>query len=284
MKILHPICIWFWVTLLSLGSPLTALPLRAAQFVHVAAEIESTQWGAKSGEPYRWTVNCLVGTNGWQMDGEFLRDAKSRCWFTGTNIILTHEIPRAPTQDQRLANSKDVAPGDTDAFVQVATPDGQRWTETFESADGNPGRGAGHRDCLFASSRIAWLAFCSGPGLKRVGRRIYPPNDFWKEYSEAYGWLEETEIFKDDLALPRAVTLSATNGQPILNYRVTASTNVLGWEFPLAFNLSQYLSDIDHGSEQPAWRLHYTAKGKVTAIGVVTKLGIPTETQPAVRK
>ena len=100
----------------------------------------------------------------------------------------------------------------------------------------------------------------------------------------AYGWLEKTEVFKDPLALPSTVTLSATNGQLILNYRVTASTNVLGWEFPLAFNLTQYLPDIDHGSERPAWRLHLTARGKVTAIGVGTEPRIPTELQKAAQK
>lgn len=157
----------------------------------------------------------------------------------------------------------------------------RRWTSTYDSRLGNPGRGAGERDRLSAEGRIAWLAFCSGPCLKREGRKIYPPSELWKEYSAAYGWLEKTEVFKDGLALPSSVLLSANNGPPLLTYAVTASTNLLGWEFPLAFGLTQYLPDINHGTECPVWKMHLTARGKVTAIGVGTEPRIPTGLDPA---
>jgi len=225
----------------------------------------------------------VVGTNSWQMDGPFLVGAKSTCWFTGTRIIMNHDIPRAPT-NQTLVSWKDESPAASGTFAQVETPYGQRWTSICDSADGNPSRGAGKQDRLTALGRIAWLAFCSGPCLKREGRQIYPPSDFWKEYSAAYGWLEKTEVFKDALGLPSSVLLCATNGPPILTYRVTASTNVLGWQFPMAFNLTQYLPKIVHDSECPVWEMHLTARGKVTAIGVGTEPRIPTALEPAASK
>jgi hypothetical protein len=68
--------------------------------------------------------------------------------------------------------------------------------------------------------------------------------------------------------------------QPVLQYSVTASTNVLGWEFPLEFYLAQYrparLPDSRRFGTK-GWELQLTAKGKVTAIGVGTKPEIPTE-------
>jgi hypothetical protein len=264
-------------------SPLFSLPLRAEQFVHLTAEIELTQWHSFHGKPNVFKVSCVVGTNSWQMDCEFLRGAKSSYWFTGTKLVEIDEIPRAPI-NPALANRKDESSGVSVASTHVATPNSRRWKSTYHSRHGNPGRGVGESDRLSASGRIAWLAFCSGPCLKREGRRIYPPSDFWKEYSAASGWLEKTEVFKDALGLPSSVLLCATNGPPILTYRVTASTNVLGWQFPLAFNLTQYLPNIDHGSECPVWKMHLTARGKVTAIGVGTEPRIPTALEPATSK
>ena len=45
----------------------------AAQFVVLTAEMGITEWGG----PRRdlWKVRCVVGTNSWQMDGEFLEGA-----------------------------------------------------------------------------------------------------------------------------------------------------------------------------------------------------------------
>ena len=100
----------------------------------------------------------------------------------------------------------------------------------------------------------------------------------------AYGWSDKTEVFKDALALPRSVILTGTNSQPILNYRVTATTNVLGWEFPLAFKLVQYLPRYEAATKGFEWKLHLSAAGKVTAIGAGTEDRIPTERQKAAGK
>ena len=85
---------------------------------------------------------------------------------------------------------------------------------------------------------------------------------------------DRTTVFQDAFGLPKSVVLYTTNGQPVLQYSVTASTNVLGWEFPLEFYLAQYRPAYLPDSRRfggSGWELQLTAKGRVTAIGVGTK-------------
>ena len=81
------------------------------------------------------------------------------------------------------------------------------------------------------------------------------------------GFSDRTLLFADDffpdgLGLPKTVDLYNAKNQPVVQYRVTASTNVLGWEFPVEFYLAQY-----GPAETNGWELHFTAKGKLISIG-----------------
>jgi hypothetical protein len=257
--------------LLCLLLPLLPAP---AQFVDVTAEVEFTQWYSVRAKPDHLVVRCVVGTNSWQMDGDFSHNAKTTYWFTGTNIIqhsvVTNQFkgdgfPSAPIRlpTRRIYASVDGNPG----TLSDCLPDGSR-------------RNSGP-DQLTALGRIAWLAFCSGPCLKRDGRLIFPPSDLWKELVYAPdGFSDRTTVFQDAFGLPKNVLLYTTNSQPVLQYSVTASTNVLGWEFPLEFYLAQYrpayLPDTRRFGSS-GWELQLTAKGKVTAIGAGTKPQIPAE-------
>ena len=201
-----------FVTLLCL----LLLPLIAsAQVVELTAQVEVAIWKPESVSVRPGTIRCAVGTKTWRMEGGFIQHTESTWWFTGTNLIeqteLTEPIP--------------------------GLPKGHRSLQVFASTDGNPGRPSHSRDLLtMPSARVIWLAFCSGGFLKRAGRQLYPPSDLWKELISApAGFSNQTTVFEDTLGLPRAINLYTTNGQPVLQYRVTASTNVLGSEFPLEF-------------------------------------------------
>lgn len=230
----------------------------AAQQVDITAEIETVVWPARDADgdidritSRTWTFRCLVGTNHWQMDGEFVRNARETWRFTGSNVIR-----------QRLTTKPGSAGG-------KSLPDDAPVTETFDSMDGNPGRPSRSMDLLaLASARIAWLAFCSSPCLKREGRQLFPPSGLWKELLAApAGFADKTERFEDKLGLPRSVDLYTDFQQPVLQYRVARSTNLLGWEFPLEFHLAQYLP-----ARSNAWALYLTARGRVTAIGMAKTL------------
>ena len=80
---------------------LTSTPAYAQRYVRVSAEIEfvSTTW-KEAGNTTRttsasltnhWTnsVALTIGTNRWQMEGNFSRNSRERWLFDGTNVINT---------------------------------------------------------------------------------------------------------------------------------------------------------------------------------------------------
>lgn len=212
----------------------------ADQFVELKAEIDYDEWDFRFSADRinrdleknplsppsifhtNYTVRCVVGTNAWLIERNYSNE-KQTYWFTGTNIIwlsvAAKETPRSPRV-------------------------GERFTWTKESSDGNPGHPGGVADLMGFDlpGRISWLAFCSSSFLKRDGRQIFPPSQWWKESSLVYsGWSDQTTVFQDGLGLPRILDLIATNNQPIFQYQTRQSTNVLGWNFPLEFYCVQYL-------------------------------------------
>lgn len=233
-----------------------------AQYVDLSAQIEVSVWSKQPDTPsflqdslaelQPITVHCVVSSNSWVMDSAFFsKSDRTTYWFTGTNMV-----------EYNLVNG--VAPP---AYSRVSA-----------SNDGNPGRPAHQADQLTMVARIAWLAFCSGPCLKREGREVFPPSDLWKDLLVAKRFSDETVTFDDTLGLPKVMNLTTGNGQPIFQYRALSSTNVSGWEFPLKFKVAQYRPV--HGfprvtTETNGWQLEFTATGKITAIRPESQPGLP---------
>jgi hypothetical protein len=153
---------------------------------------------------------------------------------------------------------------------------GGRLTYVSPSTDGNPGRPVRVADRMTFdwSAKAYWLALCSGSCLKQAGRTLYPPNDIWKENLAVPGWKDEVETFPDALGLPKIVTLQATNGQIVYQYRAHATTNAFGWTFPLEFYGVQYGRGGAEG-----WCVELTYKGRITAIEPASSedLALPAE-------
>ena len=244
-----------------------------AQFVELTVDIETTEWSQRAATTRPCTIHCVVGTNSWRMQGDFMSNARVTYWFTGSNIV-EHMVITKPLSDEiqkRLSG-----PG---LPLMTSPPVGERSTRVFDSSDGNPGQPVRQADRLTLPGRIAWLAFCSGPCLKQQNRRLFPPSDLWKEvvYAPA-GFSDRTVVCDDPVGLPHSVNLYNAGSQPVLQYRVTASTNVLGCELPLKFALAQYrpacLPDSRaYGTN--GWELELTATGRVTAVGEGTAPGPP---------
>ncbi len=266
----------------SVSDPEIQLPLQnsSTQFVELTAWIEGNSWsrlfledrsrdseGQETADKLsifyknpNYSLRCVVGTNTWLIE-EQNGNGKGSYWFTGTNIV-------------EWWSEMD----DSNHSPSVL----ERFTEVHQSADGNPGRPVNERDLLGfgVSCRICWLALCSGPFLQHEGRRIYPPRSIWKESRlGASGWTDKTTVFKDGLGLPRRLDLLATNNQPVFQYQVHLSTNVLGWNFPLEFYGLQYQPIATN-----LWRLETSFKGRVTAIRPATKPEIPPEVINSVEK
>ena len=69
------------------------MPCLAEQFVHVTAELETVDWGFSSDSlttvhATTWTVQCVAGTNSWQITetNPSARGIRTH-WFTGSNIL-----------------------------------------------------------------------------------------------------------------------------------------------------------------------------------------------------
>lgn len=119
-----------------------------------------------------------------------------------------------------------------------------------------------------AYARVGSLAFCSSAWFKNADHKIYPPSDQWKNMiSTPSVFSDRAILFKDALGLPKSMVLHTPGNEPVVHYRVDASTNVCGWQFPAEFSLAQY-----RPTDANCWQTHMTATGKLTAIRAVSEL------------
>ncbi len=262
----HVIALCFWLVL-----PLHA---GAAQFVEVSAEIQTVYWSEHSTnvpskvEIKNSTIHCVVGTNTWLIAGDF-EPAQQAWWFTGSNIVAQTVLTGYPSERPVLfhENHPDIILG-------------KRYTRAFESPDGRPvpsspalavGTAFGE-----AGVRIPWLAFCCGPYLKQVDSRL--PLLRIEEFNFALDYSVKATVFPDDLGLPRNVDFTLPSGQPVFQYRVLESTNVLGWTIPTQFHLVQYRkAHYSARGEAGGWEVDFTATGKLISIGVGSEPKLPAD-------
>jgi hypothetical protein len=263
--------LWIWAACLVQGAP-------REQFVELTTEIEVEDWSYwfwrdpenlktkknapsifRTGMAPNFAIRCVVGTNGWLMEGPFSSNAKVAYWFTGSNIVkrseITSEIPEA-----ELKRRSKIGP-----FALGSPKVGTITMRTNDSVDGNPGRPVRVVDVLMTAEKVVWLAFCSAPVLRGENPQIPLPSDLWKQYLAKATFTNEVIRFKDSLGLPSTMVVSTASGQMVFQYQVHHSTNVLGWNFPTEFYMVQYKPA--GWPRTNSWEMQMTAKGRVTAIG-----------------
>jgi hypothetical protein len=265
-----------------------------AQYVDLVAEVRIRELSAKGSSDTR-KVHVVVGTNSWRMDGDLCSNCEMTYWFTGDRIIQHSKVTKMPpTEGLELTEA------------EKGRLLGTETTKAYECSDGNPSlsRSAGESDRLDLLGRVAWLAFCSGSYLQREGRQVFPTSDLWKELIQANAFTDLTIRFKDDFGLPSRMDLYTTNSlptlmyatnsslvgrypanssnvQPVLQYRILGSTNILGWNFPLEFKVIQYRPALPGSRARKiivgtnGWEIQFTATGKVSTIGAVARSPIP---------
>jgi hypothetical protein len=244
----------------------------AAQFVEVTAEMEMVRWdhGGQHEPPSpvlkTWRTRCVVGTNSWLMETGFAptRDA----WlFNGSNLVTHSVITDYPSDRKELFKKN---------HPEIVV--GKGYSATNASQIGGPFfRAAIIAGLPLTSSssslmNIPWLAFCSGTYLKaKSGAIPLPTFDYW-----SYGirYTNHTTLYEDNLGLPRAVDFNTSKNQPLCRYRVLESTNVLGWNFPLRFEIAEYREHPDGH-----WELNESTSGRVIDIRPGEAPQLPTPAQ-----
>jgi len=231
---------------------------RAAQFVEVAADLEVTSWRyhEETGLPLKssrnFSVRCVVGTNTWLIERYSTNGAQESVWFVDGKIV-------------RLTNpSQDSAPDDSE-FRTVRR--GMRYLNVLAAADGYP---AGD---LFLN--LPWFAFCSGPYLKRPGQSV--PLPVTPQDRAAFGFRSEVTAFEDSLGLPRRVQFFNGQKQLKCDYQVQQSTNVFGWNIPLAFTVTQ-----NEPNSLGVWNKQFAVIARVKSVNPAVEPALPEEVRQRV--
>jgi len=226
---------------------------RAAPFVEVAASIEVINWHyqEETGLPLKNTrvhsIRCVVGKDLWQIEN-----------LSRTNITESTWLLQGMLVRQISYNSiYDSAPDDTGIR---STRRFSRPASMLATPDGYPGS-----ELLV---NLPWFAFCSGPYLKQTTRGVPLPTAAPER--PAFGYTNETTLFADSFGLPRRAVFYAAPRQIKGRYEVQQSTNVLGWNFPLAFTAEQHEPD-----RLGKWSRTLSVNGRVTSIRSVSKLEVP---------
>ena len=248
-------------TLACLAALLLAVMNLPAQFVEVEAIIDVTSWRYDEGTglPLKnsrsFSVRCVVGTNTWLIESQSQTNLKQSAWFAEGKIIRQNTV----TLNQ-YANQDPIS----DESEYLPTRRGGRSVNIVASSDGYPGND------MFLS--LPWFAFCSGPYFRHPGRSVplpAPPTG-----RGAFGFADESTLFRDNLGLPQRVDLLTAKREIKCEYRVQQFTNALGWSFPTAFTVVQNEPDGFN-----VWKRQITATGSVTRIRRASRPELPEEIQ-----
>jgi hypothetical protein len=222
---------------------LLPIPLQAADFVEISAEIESFGYRLQDtnsinrAKPKTTRVVCITGGKEWFLSNDYQQPEQ---WlFDGTKVWCKTEIKS------------------------------ETGAKTFHTQDWPPadGRPMGH-----FGVNIPWLAFCSGAYLKREGRMIPLPAAVLRHCPDRFAYTDLTTTFDDGLGLPRTLDLFSSralfikshtdwdeeqgfgnrytewknktapkiqDGILVFHYAVLESTNLLGKTFPTKFEFFQ---------------------------------------------
>ena len=244
------------------------VPKAAAQYIEITAEIESLAYRSDQPDaeakarPKRFSVLCITGNGRWRIENDWVAGGLNKWLFDGTNIYESLQVIKPPPEEtqERLKGTLRFA---TVPFDQAKS---NLTIHIWPAKDSHPLGDVG--------VNIPWLAFCSGPCLKREGRLISLPCEILRHTPDRYAYTDKTETFQDACGLPSSIDLflsktlylssvedfyndwgtdkaasysewmkrAVTNledGVLTFHYAATATTNFLGRTFPLRFEFFQ---------------------------------------------
>jgi len=263
--------------------PLRPLPAFAQRYAEITCEIEVSPPRAgqtktnTNAQPRPFRAICIVGTNEWRIETDYLLNGKLVYFFDGTNVITSTQI----TMD--ISNPYQASSANQLVSVPFSEIKDIQAIDIVPSPDGHP--------LGDLSVNIPWLAFCSGNFLSSAGRGMPLPTAVIRHEPYSFAYDHRTQTFEDQLGLPRTMELftsrerakgavwdrrlvryprienaklhdpSLPDNALAFRYFVDESTNFLGWNFPLKFGFVSY-----HVNQQHAGGPSIEGRGTVLSI------------------
>ena len=244
---------------------LLAFPqLVIAQFVEISCEIKLISYrtgqtnAADTANPRFISAVCVTGSNIWRIEDDWVQGGLNKWFYDGTNVYESLQVVSPPAEGMRQHLQKVSG----FAIAPFETAKSNLTINIWPSSDGHP--------LASETVNIEWLAFCSGPFLRRDGRLIPLPCEELRHTPDRYAYTDQTVVFSDACGLPRSVDLfmsrdhylvsvedfyrgwgvrylkwmraavtNVTEGAHTFHYAVTETTNFLGWTFPVRFEFFQ---------------------------------------------
>jgi hypothetical protein len=242
------------------------------EYVQVSADFDLeyfTRGSTNESAPpnrFSFSVVCTSGLQKWQVYCRNLNGAETLWFADGTNFFEgLHPVEPTPKEvEERISKHIGLALAPFKEAVSNAT------VRVLPSPGGAP---VGN-----TWVNLPWLAFCSGPYLKRQGRVIPVPTTDIPHTPDAFAYADKSEVFADGFGLPKTVHLYASEAQfeesvmrtgflgnpdvalwtrafpwfkdgvERFNYTVLESTNFAGRDLPLRFEFSQPAPSTDGSS------------------------------------
>lgn len=182
---------------------LSSFSIYAQRYFEVSGEIELISYITKNanGVPSRRTYpfTCIVGTNEWRIDTEFLLNGKEAWYFDGTNVY--HRVQQTAEFRPMTNFSRVGLPG----YLPLEQVKSNITVEIIPSPGGHPLGNLG--------VNLPWLAFASGGYLKRANRVVPLPTTEVHQTPSAFGYVDQVEIFEDEIGLPKSLKLFTSQAQ-----------------------------------------------------------------------
>jgi hypothetical protein len=272
---------------------LASLSARGQQFVEITAAIDLLCYraddpnGLAKATPRTISVVCITSTSEWRIEDDWVRESVARWHFDGTNVYNSLQATKPMPEEMRELIAR------TSHFAEVPfeVARSNLTINVWPSRDGHPLGDMG--------VNISWLAFCSGPYLRREGRLVPLPVETLRHTRDRFAYTDKTEVFRDSLGLPRTLDLylsrslfltsendfdkeysfgdrytewtkktaqTLDEGAHMFHYEVLETTHFLGWSFPSRFAFFQNGRKFEQNGNW-AWR----GTGKVTSIRAVSR-------------
>jgi hypothetical protein len=265
-------CLW-----LALCVALGTVTAHGQRFIELETSISLVTHFVRTNYEVNFSVRCVVGTNDWYIQHDYVINAEEKWHYNGTNVCQSLLVTQPGLTN--AASVKRAQP----AISPLEGRGGHVTISVFKTAGGFP---PGDPGVL-----LPWLAYCSGQYLRRSGRIVPLPVSILRHAPDGFAYADRTDTFADELGLPKELQLfgskslffaSVTNdcfvgnhdqsvwrlkidtvqdGALKFSYSVKAWTNFAGWNVPLEFAFSQNALTEGPGSD-------FSGTGRTRAIRV----------------